>query len=350
MIALACLWAASATLFSLLALRRLGRVPPAPASGPLPAVLLLRPAEALSPGERAALATPVTYAGGLEHVVLAPVRPAAAGIRWQRSDPATPNRKVGHLLGALRARSVAERCVLSVDGDVAVDGALVAALARAVAGGAALATAAPRPLDAPGLGPRAVRALLAATHHDFRALDVMRAGASAVCGKAMALGPAALALLPDVADRAGEDLELARRLHAAGERVVLVDTPALVPQTAHAPLAPALARFTRWLQVLRAHRPALWATVPLLLAPTPLLLGAAAATASVPLAAATAALVGARTALARRLSLDVPPLDWLLGEALLLVAFARSAAARSLRWRGRTFRVARGGRLRPEAA
>jgi hypothetical protein len=216
--------------------------------------------------------------------------------------------------------------------------------------GAALATAPPHPLAAAGLTARAVRGLLTATHHDFRALDVMRAGASAACGKAMALGPAALALLPEIADCIGEDLELARRLHAAGERVVLVDTVARIPQRPHAPLPAALARFTRWLQVLRAHRPALWMTVPLLLAPTPLLLAATLLLGSPFAAIAVVCLVASRALLAHRLAPEAGRGDWVLGEVLLLAAFVCSVRTRKIRWRGRVFDVARGGRMRADAA
>ena len=349
MTALLSLWAACATAFTLVAVVRLGRTRrAAPDVAPLP-VLLIRPADALTETERACLAAPIDYAP-LEHLVLSPTPPGTAGVTWKPSDPTTANRKVGHLLHALRDRDVRARVVLCVDTDVAVDGTLVAALACAVAGGAAMATAPPRPLHGGGLAARAVRGLLTATHHDFRALDAMRAGASAACGKAMALGPAALALLPDVADRIGEDLELSRRLHAAGARVVLVDAPARMPQPARVSAAAAVARFARWLTVLRAHRPGLWITVPLLLAPTPLVVvGVLALGSPAPLGAAVG-LLAARTLLARRLSRETGPLDWALGELLLLAAFVRSVPARTVAWRGRVFHLARGGRMRPVVA
>jgi hypothetical protein len=334
--------------FTLLAWTRLGRRRSSLDRGPRPPVLLLRPADGLTPTELACLAAPVDYAP-LEHVVLAPAPHDGPAATWQPSQPTTPNRKVGHLLNALRSRRGSPAVVLCVDTDVAVDGALVTALAAAVRDGAALATAPPRPLPGAGLAARAVRGLLTATHHDFRALDVMRAGASVACGKAMALGPAALALLPEVADRVGEDLELALRLYAAGERVVLVDTPAVMPQPPRLGVADATTRFTRWLQVLRAHRPALWATVPLLLAPTPLLLVAAVALGA-PVLVAVAGLLTSRILLARQLAPDTSMLDWLLGETLLLAAFVRSVAARTVRWRGRVFHLAPGGRMRPDAA
>ena len=349
MTALLVLWAAGATAFTLIAWTRLGQRRSRFAGGPRPPVLLLRPADEPSPTEIACLAAPIDYAP-LEHIVLAPAPIDVPAATWQPSQPTTPNRKVGHLLNALRVRRDSPAVVLCVDADVAVDGALVAALAAAIRDGAALATAPPRPLAGTGPAARAVRGLLTATHHDFRALDVMRAGASAACGKAMALGPAALALLPDVADRVGEDLELARRLHAIGERVILVDTPAAMPQPPRLGLAAATARFTRWLQVLRAHRPALWTTVPVLFTPTPLLLAAAAALGAPLLVVVAGALVASRILLARRLAPETGVLDWLLGETLLLAAFVRSVPARAVLWRGRVFRLAPGGRMRPDAA
>ena len=349
MTALLVLWAACATVFSLVTWTRLAR---ARRSHLLarhhPPVLLLRPADALTETERACLAAPIDYAP-LEHVVLAPTRPDSPNVAWQPSDPSTPNRKVGHALHALRSRRGWAGVILCIDTDVAVDGALVAALAAAVVEGAALATAPPQPLAAPGLAARAVRGLLTATHHDFRALDVMRAGASAACGKAMALGPAALALLPEMADCVGEDLELARRLHTAGERVVLVDAAARMPQPPHAPLPATLARFTRWLQVLRAHRPALWTTVPLLLAPTPLLLATALLLGAPLVAIAVVCLVASRTLLAHRLAPATGRGDWVLGEALLLAAFVCSVRTRKISWRGRIFHVARGVHMHADA-
>jgi ceramide glucosyltransferase len=340
-------WALLATAFTVVTLVRLGRRPRPATPAPAPPVLLLRPVDVPTPAELAALAAPLAYPGSLEHVVVSPARPALPDcIGWIASDPATPNRKVGHLLAGVAARPGMERVVVAIDADVAVDAALVHALAAAVAGGAALATAAPAPQPAPGLVPRAVRALLCHTHQSFVALGAVTVGAHAICGKAMALSPAALAGLPPLRDRVGEDLELASWLHARDLPVVLVAPCAAVPQTAHAPAGPALARFVRWMQVLRAHRPGLVPSVPLLFTPTlPLVVGALVAGTSAAWLAVGFCVV-ARTALARRLD-PRGALDWPLGEGLLLVAFVRALAARTVVWRGRTFRVGRGGRMEP---
>ncbi|MCW5892839.1 MAG: carotenoid biosynthesis protein [bacterium] len=347
MTAIVVAWALLAAGFSVVTLVRLGWRSPPPPVPAAPPVLLLRPADVPSAAELTALATPLAYPGPLAHVVISPARPALPpGVEWLASDPATPNRKVGHLLAALAALAPGERVVLAIDADVAVDAVLVQALAAAVAGGAALATAAPAPEPAAGLVPRAVRALLCHTQLSFAALDAMAVGAHAICGKAMALSPAALDGLPPLRDRVGEDLELAAWLHARALPVALVAPRARVPQASHAPAAPALARFVRWMQVLRAHRPALALTVPLLFTPTlPLVLGAALAASPIAwLAVGTCA--GVRTLLAWRLE-PRGALGWPLGEALLLVAFVRALVARTVTWRGRTFRLARGGRMEP---
>jgi ceramide glucosyltransferase len=115
-----------------------------------------------------------------------------------------------------------------------------------------------------------------------------------------------------------------------------------------APLDPARARFTRWMQVLRAHRPVLWLTVPLLFTPSLPLLAVA------PIAGtggrlAILALWAARTLLAWRLEPAGAWWTWPLGEGLLLLAFVRSLGLRTLTWRGRRFRLSRGGRMQAVA-
>jgi ceramide glucosyltransferase len=359
-------WVALAGGFSAVALARLWRPRAAKASTRVP-VLLVRPVDAPSARELENLARPLDYAGPVEHVVLSPTRPPLPeGVRWVKSEPRTPNRKVGHVLGALRAlpfegprgaRPVA-RVVLVVDADVAVTGALVEGLAAPVAAGAALSTAVPTPVEARGLAARAVAGLLRRTHHSFRALHVMSAGAQAVCGKALGLGPEALEELPALADHIGEDLELSKRLHARGLDVALCEVPAVVP-LASGDWASARERFTRWMQVLRSHRPGLYPTVPLLFTPTWPLLAWSLVAGSSALALGVLGLVAVRALLSWRLArLSASPglgpegfagLDWLLGEALLLTAFVSSLVrAPRVTWRGRTYALDSGGRMSPE--
>jgi len=93
------------------------------------------------------------------------------------------------------------------------------------------------------------------------------------------------------------------------------------------------ARFTRWMQVLMAHRPALFPFVPLLFASTPVLLGCAALSAQ-PLAwALAAALVVQRAALAAWLDGESAPAAlWLGAPTLLLLGLSAIARPRRLRF------------------
>ncbi|SEM79362.1 Glycosyl transferase family 21 [Stigmatella aurantiaca] len=358
-------WAVLATGFSAVALSRLLRMKRGTGVATRVPVLLLRPVDEPTPRELENLARPVDYAGPLEQVVVSPYRPRLApGVRWLPSDPTAPNRKVGHLLYALAVLEVGERVVVAVDADVAVTGALVEGLAGPVAAGAALSTAAPTPVGVSGAVGWAVAGLLRHTHHSFRALHAMSAGAKAVCGKALGLSPVAVQELRGLADHIGEDLELSRRLHARGLDVALAEAPALVPMAPLVSWRPAVERFTRWMQVLASHRPGLYPTVPLLFTPTLPLAVLSAVLGSGVLAAATGVLVGVRTLLSWRLAvLTAPPEGseaeaapagagvvlgaWVLGEALLLVAFMRSLGQARVTWRGRTYALRRGGRMAP---
>ena len=352
MSALLTVWALAAALFSLVAVARL-RHPVAPAGRrPRPPVLLLRPLDVPTPLEEENLAAPVAYGGPLTQVVLSPFRPRldAPQVRWLPSDPLTPNRKVGHLLYALAALPrPADAVVLCVDSDVRVDGALVESLVEALAAGAAVASAAPRPEVGASWGAKAMRGLLTQSHHAFQVLDVMSAGAKTICGKAMALSPAALVLLGGLGDHIGEDLELATLLHRQRLPVRLAPSPAVVPQAPDVRLGVVLDRFTRWMQVLRSHRPLLFFPVPALFAPTPVLLVLAPALGDGAAVLATLGLVASRLALAARLDgARALRLEWLLGEATLLVAWGLALwRGPRVTWRGRRYRLEAGGRMKP---
>jgi hypothetical protein len=357
-------WAVLATGFSGVALARLLRSRHVAASGGTRVpVVLLRPVDAPTPRELENLATPIDYAGPLEQVVVCPYRPRLApGVCWLPSDPLTANRKVGHLLYALEVLQTRGRVVLAVDADVAVTGALVEGLAAPVSAGAALSTAAPTPVGPENGAGRAMAGLLRYTHHSFLALDVMSAGAKAVCGKALGLSPVAMEALKELADHIGEDLELSKRLHAGGLDVALSGATAVVPLGAVESWGMPLARFTRWMQVLASHRPALYPTVPLLFTPTLPLVLLATLLSSPVLAGALGTLVLVRMLLALRLAaLSTPDgtaekegdtgmpyalTDWVLGEGLLLMAFMCSLWQQGrVTWRGRTYALQSGGRM-----
>jgi hypothetical protein len=343
-------WTVVAAAFSAVTLFRVLRQPAAPPGRPVPPLLLLRPLDEPTEAELLNLALPLPEDLPVRQVVVSPYRPRLAeGVEWHYSDPPCLNRKVGHVLYALDTLRRGEQQILVVDADVAVDRALVEALSSALSAGATLSTAAPVPEGGTGLGAAALRGLLRSSQHSFVALDRMSAGSRAICGKALGLSGAALEALRGLAGHIGEDLELARFLHVRGLPVTRVTATARMP-LGRVEFPGVLRRIRRWMQVLRAHRPGLWPTVPLLLAPTPLLLVAAAALGAPLVVAVASGLVASRILLARRLAPENGVLDWLLGEALLLAAFVRSVPRRAVRWRGRVFHLAPGGRMRPDAA
>jgi ceramide glucosyltransferase len=342
-------WAVLAAGYTAAVLLRLRRREPPP-SAAMP-VLLLRPVDAPTAEELRALARPVDHPG-VKQVVLAAEEPAGLGGQWLPSDPSTPNRKVGHWLNALTRIPAKGRVVVSIDADVEVDAALIDALVAPIASGAALVSAAPVPAPGGGWG---ARALLVNTHHNFLALDALRAGASTACGKAVAFGPAALREMVGLAECVGEDLELAARLHQRGERVELAAVPARTLSATGS-----VERFTRWMRVLRAHRPALTPSVPLLFAPTlPLLLlapfGDTWARSAILVLVVLRVLLSVRLeALSRATQHEGTGLPaalcWLLGEALLLLAFLRSLRTGPITWRGQTFTLGRGGAIQLKEA
>lgn len=365
-------WALVAAGFTLVALVRLARtrrVDRVAAPRRHPHVLLLRPVDAATPLELENLATPIDYPGRLTHVVVSPFRPrlGSANVRWLASDPLTRNRKVGHLAYALSTLQAersdvfepgpeerpdalngsVDQVVLCVDADVRVDASLVRSLVDELREGAALASAAPRPSVNDSVAGRAVRGLLVQSHHAFEVIDVMSTGARAICGKAIALGPLARAELVKLSGCIGEDLELSQVLHEQGLSVTLARAPAEVPQPAHVAVGAVVDRFTRWMQVLRAHRPVLFPSVPLLFAPTPVLMVLTTVLATPSLAVALCVLVGLRIALANR---QDPRgglrFEWLLAEGLLWVCWLNALKQGStVEWRGRRFSLKAGGRM-----
>jgi ceramide glucosyltransferase len=353
-------WALLAAGFSWLTWLRLGRVRPGDASGADPGVLLLRPVDRPTDAELENLSAPIHYPGVLEHWVISPSRPAMpAATGWLESEPRCANRKVGHLIQALSVLKREGLIVVVVDADVRVTGALLRALVAPVCAGAALCHAAPEPLPSRDLAGRATRALLLNTHHNFRALDAVRAGAPSVCGKALGFAAPALSELTRLHSHVGEDLELATRLHRAGHRIVLADLPAQMPQTVGLALQTVISRFSRWMAVLRAHRPALYPAVPLLFASSLPLLVLAVASGSAIARGAVGFAWAARVALSHRLAQmgtgrfssaknSLSSFQWILGEALMLAAFAASLVSRTVRWRGRRLVLGKGGLIEGE--
>jgi hypothetical protein len=337
-------WALLAATFTGVALFRLRRRKPSAPAGELGPVWLIRPVDAAGLHELEALRAPLPL--GVHHLVASPERPRdlPESVQWVKSDPPSGNRKVGHVLvGASQAPPNA--VIVCVDADVQVDEALVVALVGAIRSGAHAASAAPQPAVGASLGSLCVRGLLVQSHHSFVALDAMQTGAKAICGKALAFSYETLAEWRQLNDVVGEDLELSKVLHAKGRSVVLVEAKAHVLQAPHLSMRDVVNRFTRWMQVLRAHRPALFPSVPVFFAPTPMVLLGAALASSPSVWAAVVTLVFTRVALAARLDRGLR-IEWFLAECLLLVCWLNSLLlGRTLTWRGRRYRLHSGGHL-----
>lgn len=339
------LWFLVATVFTLIAITRLISLSSRGGEGRGEGVsqieiLLLRPLDEATPTELNNLAAPLI---GVKQVVLAPFRPRLApGVEWLPSDPLEHNRKLGHLQYALSILKPGANPVLIVDADVKVDDALVNALLGSLQAGAHLAWAAPTPLEK-GL----TRGLLTQSLHSFKSLDAMSSGAKPVCGKAIALSPRAVELLLTLPDCLGEDLELSRKLHDQGLTVTLAGEARVPGAPPSLPIM--IARFTRWMQVLKAHRPLLFPTIPLLFAATPILLVAAALDGSTPLLLGALGLVSARATLAAVLERSPRPFAaWFGAELLLLCCWLNALLLGSkVTWRGRVMQVGLHGRLRP---
>ncbi|MFT3708841.1 MAG: glycosyltransferase [Archangium sp.] len=301
-------------------------------------VFLLRPIDSPSAQELENLNAPLPP--GVRQVVLCPFRlRVAEGVEWLPSDPPSGNRKLGHVKYALDVLGPRETVVV-IDGDVRVDEALLASLLGALDAGADAAWAAPQPQRA-GLE----RGVLVQSLHSFDALAAISPAPMTMCGKAVALGPKAVEVLRALPDCVGEDLELASQLHQRGLTVELAGR-ALLPGSAGAPLQ----RFTRWMQVLRAHRPFLFPAVPIFFACTPVLLGASAWTLEPVVVAVTAAVLIARTFVAwraeRAAASTLAPVWWLGAEGLLLVAWVGALVrGRTVIWRGRRLQLTPGGAL-----
>jgi len=241
--------------------------------------------------------------------------------------------------------------VVNLDSDVdcaTVDlGALVGALQRDDALGAVWA-----PVVEDGgttLGDRASDALLAGSLHAFpllAALDPRGLVGKVVCLRREALDR--VGGFDALTDYLGEDMELARRLRAAGYRTRPVAFVA-VSRARGRSWGAVVARYARWITVIRAQRPALLLSYPALFFATPLLVGGGLAVGA-PVVVAVA--LGARlvvAAAARRASggaVTRALVDVVLADALLVCAFVKALATREVRWRGRVLVVDAGGTLR----
>lgn len=277
-----------------------------------------------------------------------------------------PNAKADQLARALEGADA--DVVVVADSDVAIaPGDLEALLAPLEDPGVAASWAAPVEI-APATGAdRASAAVLAASLHAFPLLSALDPGC--FVGKLFAIRARALEAAGGFAAlraHLGEDMELARRLRAHGLRVTRA--PIAARSEARGRTWPAvIARYARWVSVIRAQRSALVWSYPLLFVPTaPLLalclaaarsspaLGLALVTVTIALRVATVAIArahaGVGSALARahagvRGSALAFLRDAALADALLWAAWGRALTRRTVTWRGAELRVERGGTL-----
>jgi ceramide glucosyltransferase len=333
---IASVWAAVAALFSCITLLRLARRRRATMRGQT-MLLVVRPADALRDEEREALREPLTSERIRAQLIVSP-EVESSSLRWVKSDPSVLNRKIGHVQEALREVPMADSHLVVIDSDVAATNELINALGDALDAGADIAMAAPRIVRPNSFAEHALAGLINASQHEFSALFCMSAGAKTLCGKALAMRRDVLDVLPVLASVVGEDLELAKIAHRRRMKVALVAPEARVLTSGRTTWDQVGSRMTRWMCVLRAHRPLLLPSVPLLFCPTLLLL---------PFAdpGVLCAYLCIRTALGFALDGWRGALRWPLGETLLFASFVRSLSTRRIEWRGRRYTLSRGGHM-----
>lgn len=349
-------------------------------------VTLLRPCC----GAEAGLAERLTHTAGATHVVFAVASredgaypaacEAAAKLVSEGLDatcvltaPEGPNLKVDQLARALRT-SEARDAVLVVDSDVDLRGFPALRLAASVLEGPVGAAYAPASETSRAtFGDRANLAVLTGSLHAFSMLAGI--DPDGFVGKVFAVRREALegtGGFEGLRAVLGEDVELGVRVRRLG-----LETRAF-GQVAHAVGSgrswdDTVARFARWLGVVRASRPALLVSYPLLIAGTLpaisaamlalgfVLLGSAAPSdgahaklAATLLAFTTLTLVAVRVGVARtaRALAEVEVgggaglVDVVLAELVLLTALARALTRTTVTWRGTTLEVRRGAPLR----
>lgn len=272
-----------------------------------------------------------------------------------------PNHKADQLARALRAPLArAGEVVVVADSDVDLRGIDLRALAAPLVRSPSEVDAVWAPPVERGrlltAGDAASRAVLDASLHSFPLLSGI--DARGLVGKLFAIRRDALAAVGGfeaLRHHLGEDMELARRLQDEGRRVTVA--PVVVTSSPEGrSLASVLARYHRWLLVIRAQRPLLLVSYPLLLAALPLLacllaLGVTRSSAAVTAAALAglAARLGVALAARRAAGLPFAPAraaaEAVIADVTLLAAAALALTVRRVRWRDGELEVRRGGRV-----
>jgi len=279
---------------------------------------------------------------------LACERLRAAGIDAQTvvTGAVGPNRKADQLARTLAREGSTGPVVIVADSDVDLAGVslddLLGVLSDARVGAA---WAPPVEIAPTTLADRASAAILDGSLHAFAVLGAL--DPDGVVGKLLAVRRSALDEVGGfgaLVGHLGEDMELGRRLRAAGWLTRMA--PLTAPSRAQGrSWAQVIGRYKRWITVIRTQRPQLLLAYPALIAATPLVASLALLTVAVggrhALAAASVA-GGSRLFAAclarfrsgrplRPLSL---PIDIALADGLLLVAFAGALVSGRTVWRG----------------
>jgi len=278
-----------------------------------------------------------------------------------------PNHKAAQLARAVAAAPGPWSVLVCADSDVLLGPDSLAALLAPFADPAVGAVWAPPHEAAAPItrGDRASAAVLGRSLHAFALLAAL--DRDGLVGKLLAVRREALADAGGFAALTtvlGEDVELGRRLRARGWRVARSSHGARSLARGR-PFAAVVARYARWMQVVRGQRPWLLPSYPLLFFATPVLVSAGLLLAAVALAAGQAgsacgAMAAVASAVAARLVVAAEAgaatearaagpwrlvTDALLADVTLALAFARASTTRALVWRGRPLAVRPGGRL-----
>jgi ceramide glucosyltransferase len=265
------------------------------------------------------------------------------------------NQKASQLARVVAAHGSHDTVVV-IDSDVDCRGLSLAAWVEALRGDASLGALWVPTVEDGGetFGDRCSDALLAGSLHAFPVLAAL--DPRGLVGKVSVLRASSLAAVGGFAALEcylGEDMELARRMLASGARVAAFNAVARSRVRGRS-WGDVVARYARWITVIRAQRPVLMVSYPAMFFATPLLVACALVLSlarSEALGVAAIA-VGARilVALAARRASGTPLRralgDGVWADALLLAAFVRALRGAPVLWRGRTLTVERGGTLR----
>lgn len=379
-------WASLVTIVSVVAMVRAlvsttrglrGRAAALAIQAPLPRVVVVRPCAGAEPHLRRSLESTgsLRYPGPLRVVLSTSTaddaaRPVlletAASLRARGMDvtvavvaPRGVNLKASQLAGLLDTAD--DEVALVVDSDVDLEGLEVARLVAALHDPTSRVAAVwcpPVEREPVSLGDRMSAALLGGSLHAFALLG--RLDPHGLVGKTFAVRLAALRAVGGfggLVQHLGEDMELARRLRERGWGITMSST-VVASLASRRSARHVLARYARWLMVIRAQRPGLLWSYPLLLAGTPGLLACGSIAASLGLPGAgfamlvvgvtrlSVAFVAARIA-RRPFSPGQGLVDVMLADFVLLGAFVRALGPTRVRWRDRSLRIGRDGVLEP---